>query len=131
MILVVDDNEVNLKLLRLLLESEGHAVRTASSAVEALALLEQEARPQVILMDIQLPGMDGLELTRRLKADPRYGDIPVIAVTANAMKGDADRALAAGCDDYLTKPIDLEILLATIEARLAGAPRSRSQGPSE
>jgi CheY-like chemotaxis protein len=73
----------------------------------------------VILMDIQLPGMDGLELTRRLKADPERRDIAVIAVTAYAMKGDRERALAAGCDGYLSKPIDSDALLAAVAASLA------------
>lgn len=108
-ILVVDDNPTNLKLARILLESEGYEVRAAVDAEEALLLLEAFL-PRLILMDLQLPGMDGLELTRRLKADPRTRAIPIIAVTSYAMRGDEERALAAGCDGYVTKPIDTEAL---------------------
>src|SRR6266571_3779701 len=104
-ILIVDDNATNLKLLRVLLGKEGYAIRTADSAEDALAMLA-EFRPRLILMDIQLPGMDGLELTRRLKADPETRDIIVLAVTSYAMKTDQEKALAAGCDGYVTKPID-------------------------
>ena len=113
-ILVVDDNHTNLKLARILLESEGYEVVAAQDAEEALLLLET-CLPRLILMDLQLPGMDGLELTRRLKADPRTRAIPILAVTSYAMLGDEQRALAAGCDGYVTKPIDtvaLPLLLA-------------------
>jgi CheY-like chemotaxis protein len=112
-ILVVDDNQVNLKLARLLLVAAGYEVRTAADAEEALAVL-QIWRPQVILMDLQLPGMDGLELTRRLKADPATRDILVLAITAYAMKGDEEKARAAGCDGYLAKPLDTRTFAATI-----------------
>ena len=108
-IVVVDDNPINLKLLRVLLAGEGYEVRTAQDAEEAMALL-QNFRPRVILMDLQLPGMDGLELTRRLKAAPETRDVVIIAVTSYAMKGDHEKALEAGCDDYVTKPIDTEAL---------------------
>lgn len=108
-ILIVDDNAANLKLARVLLSGEGYEVRTAGDAEQALELLES-FRPRVILMDLQLPGMDGLELTRRLKADPTRRDIAVIALTAYAMKGDEEKARAAGCDGYVTKPIDTEEL---------------------
>jgi two-component system cell cycle response regulator DivK len=104
-ILVVDDNPANLKLMRVLLRSEGYEVRTSTDAGDALAAL-QSFRPRVILMDIQMPGIDGLELTRRLKADPNTRDITIVATTAYAMKGDEDKARAAGCDGYVTKPID-------------------------
>jgi two-component system, cell cycle response regulator DivK len=104
-ILIVDDNPLNLKLIRVLLRSEGYEVRTSADAEGALTAL-QEFRPAVILMDLQLPGIDGLELTRRLKADPATRDITIIALTAYAMKGDEEKARAAGCDGYLTKPID-------------------------
>src|SRR5579859_2815379 len=96
LVVVVDDNPINLKLLRVVLTEEGYDVRTAQDAEEAMALL-QKFHPQVILMDLQLPGMDGLELTRKLKAAPETQDIIVIAVTSYAMKGDHERALAAGC----------------------------------
>ena len=115
-ILVVDDNAQNLKLARVLLRAEGYDVHTAVDAEEALLLLET-VTPQIVLVDIQLPGIDGLELTRRLKADPRRRGILVVALTAYAMKGDEEKARAAGCDGYVTKPIDSEALLTTV-ARL-------------
>jgi len=108
-ILIVDDNPTNLKLARVLLTSEGYTVRVASEAEEALAVL-RTFRPRLILMDLQLPGMDGLELTRRLKADPETRDVLIIALTAYAMKGDDERAQAEGCDGYVTKPIDTRTL---------------------
>jgi len=108
-ILIVDDNRPNTRLLHFILADEGHEVRTAHDAADALAVL-QEFTPRLILMDLQMPGMDGLTLTRKLKADPATRDILVIAVTAYAMKGDEDKALAAGCDGYISKPIDTQAL---------------------
>lgn len=108
-ILIVDDNATNLKLTKVLLIKEGYEVLTASSAEEALRLLEG-SQPRLILMDIQLPGMDGLTLTRQLKAAPKTKDIVVVALTAYAMKGDEEKARAAGCDGYVTKPIDTQAL---------------------
>jgi CheY-like chemotaxis protein len=108
-ILIVDDNPVNLKLAHLLLTGEGHDVRTANDAEEALEVLKVFS-PRLILMDIQLPGMDGLELTRRLKADPTTRDITILGLTAYAMKGDQEKILAAGCDGYISKPIDTRTL---------------------
>ncbi len=119
-ILAVDDNPSNLKLVSVLLSSKGYDVHVASNATEALAEV-QRSRPRLILMDLQLPGMDGFELTRKLKADPQTRDILIIALTAYAMKGDDERALASGCDGYVSKPIDTKMLLATIERYLAGA----------
>ncbi len=119
-VLVVDDNAVNLKLARLLLSGEGFTVQTATDAREAVAALETFS-PRVILMDVQLPDVDGLELTRRLKADPRWKAVPVVALTAYAMKSDEERAIAAGCDLFLTKPVDPDVLLSAI-LRVAGAP---------
>jgi CheY-like chemotaxis protein len=121
LVLVVDDNLGNLKLASFLLEAEGYRVSTAGNAEEALAVLEGE-HPRLILMDLQLPGMDGFELTKRLKSAPETRDILVLAVTAYAMKGDEQRALDAGCDGYVTKPIDTRGLPALIERLLAGAP---------
>ena len=112
-ILIVDDNPTNLKLLRITLTVAGYVVQTAIDAEHAMAVLAT-SRSRLILMDIQLPGMDGLELTRRLKADPASKDAIVIAVTAYAMKGDEERALAAGCDGYVTKPIDTRSLPDTL-----------------
>lgn len=117
-VLVVDDNAQNLKLVRVLLVSEGYEVRTAVDAEEALKVLETFT-PALILMDLQLPGMDGLELTRQLKADPQRRSISIIALTAYAMKGDELKALNAGCDGYIAKPIDIEELPKTLRAHLA------------
>ncbi|HKY09657.1 MAG TPA: response regulator [Candidatus Binatia bacterium] len=113
-ILIVDDNPVNLKLVRILLTGEGYHVLTAGNAAETMRVLA-ERRPQIILMDIQLPGIDGLELTRRLKADPLTRDIRILGLTAYAMKGDEERIIAAGCDGYIAKPIDTRTLPQVIE----------------
>jgi two-component system, cell cycle response regulator DivK len=120
-ILIVDDNPVNLKLIRVLLLTEGYTVRTAADAEEALAMLKSFS-PSLILMDVQLPGMDGLELTRRLKANPATRDIIVVALTAYAMKGDAEKAAMAGADGYLFKPVDIRTLPAVIASYLERAP---------
>jgi two-component system, cell cycle response regulator DivK len=109
LVLIVDDNAQNLKLVRVLLRAEGYDVRTAVDAEEALGELEWFT-PRLILMDLQLPGMDGLELTRLLKSDPMRRGISIVAVTAYAMKGDEEKARAAGCDGYVAKPIDVERL---------------------
>jgi CheY-like chemotaxis protein len=108
-VLIVDDNPQNLKLAKLLLITEGYDARVAVDAEQALTLLE-EFTPRLILMDIQLPGMDGLELTRRLKAAPETRGIVIVALTAYAMKGDEEKARAAGCDGYIAKPIDVRTL---------------------
>ena len=117
-ILIVDDNVSNTKLLAFLLTSKGYVVRTAGNADEALAVL-RDFLPRLILMDLQLPGVDGLTLTRQIKADPRMAGIPIVAATAYAMKGDEERARAAGCDGYITKPIDTRRLPQEIERYLA------------
>lgn len=116
-ILVVDDNPMNLKLLRVLLAGEGWEVRTADSAAEARQVLST-FRPRLILMDIQLPDVDGLTLTRELKAAPATASVPVVAITSYAMKGDEEKALAAGCDDYVAKPIDTRALPGRLRALL-------------
>lgn len=116
-ILVVDDNPINLKLMRVLLEGEGYEVRTALDAREAILAL-RASRPRLILMDIQLPGLDGLTLTRRLKSDPDTRDIVILAFTSYAMKGDEEKALAAGCDGYVSKPIDTRTLPGVIAQHL-------------
>ncbi len=118
-VLVVDDNRANLRLIKLLLQSEGYDVRTADDAEGALAVL-RDFRPRLILMDLQMPGMEGFALTRRLKADPATQGIVVIALTAYAMKGDEERARAAGCDDYVAKPIDTRALPALVARHVAG-----------
>ena len=117
-ILIVDDNPVNLKLMRVLLAGEGYTVRTAADAEEALAVL-REFVPRLILMDIQLPGMDGLALTRKLKADSATSDTLILGLTAYAMKGDEERVLAAGCDGYVAKPIDTRTFPALVARYLA------------
>jgi CheY-like chemotaxis protein len=117
-ILVVDDNAANLRLLAFLLEKKGYAVKTADDAPSALAVL-QEWSPRLILLDLQLPGMGGLELASKLKADPATRAILILAVTAFAMKGDEERALAAGCDGYVTKPIDTRALPTLIAGLIA------------
>ena len=116
-VLVVDDTPANQKLLKILLAGEQYDVRVAGNAEEALTVLET-FRPQMILMDILLPGVDGLELTRQLRANPRTRDIRILGLTACAMPGDAERVLAAGCDGYLTKPIDVHNFLATVAGHL-------------
>ena len=108
-ILIVDDTPVNLKLTRILLINEGYKVMTASSAEEAIELLKSY-HPQLVLADIQLPGMDGFEFTRHVKQNQATRDIVVVALTAFAMKGDEQRASEAGCDGYITKPIDTRSL---------------------
>jgi CheY-like chemotaxis protein len=117
-ILIVDDNATNLKLVAYLMKANGYVVDTALDAESAILSI-RDNHPDVVLMDIQLPGIDGLELTRRLKADPATRDIVIVAVTAYAMKGDQAKALAAGCDDYITKPIDTRSLPDTIARHLA------------
>jgi CheY-like chemotaxis protein len=122
-ILIVDDNPANLKLVRVLLSAEGYEIRCAADAEEALAILT-EFRPRLILMDLQLPGMDGLTLTRKLKAAPESRHIPILALTAYAMKGDEQKAREAGCDGYITKPIDTRRLPQEI-AQFLAIPRER------
>lgn len=117
-ILVVEDNPANMKLSTFLLESVDYEVITATNA-EIGVTLAREGRPDLILMDIQLPGMDGLQATALLKADEATRDIPVIALTALAMKGDEERIRAAGCDGYIAKPLDYRDFLATVKASLA------------
>jgi CheY-like chemotaxis protein len=121
-ILVVDDNPANLRLLRLLLSAESYEVRTADGAEEALTALEA-FRPRLILMDLQMPGMNGFELTRQLKSDPATRDILIVALTAYAMKGDEEKAREAGCDGYVSKPIDTRTLPALVARYLAGDDR--------
>ena len=122
LILVVDDNPTNLKLARLLLTGEGYEVSTASDAAEARESIGARL-PGLILMDLQMPGIDGFELTRQLKTEPATRDIPIVAVTSYAMKGDEQRARDAGCDEYVAKPIDTRALPGVIARCLASARR--------
>ena len=116
-ILIVEDNPDNMSLVVFLLQSAGHTVLTAMDAEAGLTLARDE-QPNLILMDIQLPGMDGLEATALLKRDDATRAIPVIALTALAMKGDEERIRAAGCDGYIAKPMRYQEFLATIAAQL-------------
>jgi two-component system cell cycle response regulator DivK len=117
-ILVVEDNPANMTFAVFVLQSAGHTVLSATDAEAGLTLARDE-RPNLILMDIQLPGMDGLEATGLLKRDDATRAIPVIALTALAMKGDEERIRAAGCDDYIAKPMRYKEFLATVETQLA------------
>ena len=117
-ILIVEDNAANMKLAIFLLESAGHTVLTATDA-EAGLTLARDQQPNLILMDIQLPGMDGLEATAILKRDNATRAIPIIALTALAMKGDEERIRAAGCDGYIAKPMRYKDFLASVAAQLA------------
>jgi two-component system, cell cycle response regulator DivK len=123
-ILIVDDNELNLRLASMLLVGEGYEVKTAGDAEEALVVL-QSFHPRLILMDLQMPGMDGFELARRLKATAATRDIVILALTAYAMKGDEERAREAGCDGYVSKPIDTRTLPALIARLLADSPENQ------
>ena len=116
-ILIVEDNPTNMKLSLFVLESADYTVITATDAEIGLTLA-RESRPDLILMDIQLPGMDGLEATALLKGDDATRAIPVVALTALAMKGDEERIRAAGCDGYIAKPLDYKELLATVKVSL-------------
>ena len=120
-VLIVEDNAANMKLATFLLQSAGHTVLSADDA-EAGLTLAREQQPNLILMDIQLPGMDGLEATVLLKGDEATRAIPVIALTALAMKGDEERIRAAGCDGYVAKPFRYKEFLATIKALLPSSP---------
>ena len=122
-ILVVEDNDRNRRLLKILLQAQGYEVIEAASGEEVMKYLEDN-RPDLILMDIQLPNIDGLELTKEIKNSPETIDIPIIAVTAYAMKGDKERILEAGCDAYVSKPIDTRKLPLVIADVLKNSERS-------
>jgi len=127
-ILIVEDNPINLKLATDVLEFEGHGILKAMDATEAQDILAGTL-PDLILMDLALPGMDGLTLTRILKAEARTRQIPVIALTAFAMKGDARKALNAGCAGYITKPIDTRKFPAQVAGFLETPPPASPQSP--
>lgn len=118
-ILVVDDNPTNLKLAMCVLELEGYLVDQAIDAEQALIFL-RDIVPDLIFMDISLPGMDGLTLTRMLKDQDRFKHVPIVALTAFAMKGDEERAREAGCDGYIAKPIDTRAFPAQVAGYLRG-----------
>lgn len=121
-ILMVDDNLTNLKLAGFMLAAYDYEMKTAASACEAFALLAS-FKPDLLLLDLQLPDEDGLSLARRLKSDPTTSYIPIIAVTAYAMKGDEEKARAAGVSEYITKPINKEMLRAAVTACLTRGER--------
>jgi CheY-like chemotaxis protein len=116
-ILIVEDNENNRYLIGYILRTHGHEVIEAVSGEEGLELALKE-QPDLILMDVQLPGMDGLEATKRIRTSEAVGGIPIIALTSYAMTGDKERALKAGCAGYIEKPIDPETIMANIESYL-------------
>ncbi len=116
-VLVVDDNEMNIVIAEAALIADGVEVDSASNAQEALARIAS-FRPDLILMDIQMPGVDGIELTRQLKADPAAQHMIIVAFTAFAMRGDEEKMRAAGCDGYLSKPIDVKKFAAQVRACL-------------
>jgi two-component system, cell cycle response regulator DivK len=123
-ILVIEDNPANMALARFLLQSAGHTVLSATDAEAGLTIARAE-QPHLVLMDIQLPGMDGLKATALLKRDEATRAIPVIALTALAMTGDEERIRAAGCDGYLTKPIDTHVLPDVVAAYVRRAEEQR------
>jgi len=125
-ILVVDDNPANLRLACDVLEFDGFEVVSAVNAEQALASLEVEL-PDLLLTDIEMPGMDGLELTRLLRASPPTRQLPIVALTAYAMRGDEEKALAAGCDAYFTKPVDTRTLGARLAAILEVGVKGKGQ----
>ena len=117
-ILCVEDNPQNMRLVRKILKHEGYEVLEAEDGASGLAVAETE-EPDLILMDINLPDIDGLEVTRRIKAQAHLVHIPIVALTANAMYGDEERCLAAGCDGYIAKPVSKEKLVSSIEGYLS------------
>ena len=119
-ILIIEDNQLNLDLATDLLEANGFAVFSAQTAEEGLRLA-RELLPELVLMDFSLPGMDGLSATKKLKADPATRHLTVVGLTAHAMRGDDAIALGAGCDGYLTKPIDTRTFAAKVAAFIAAA----------
>jgi two-component system cell cycle response regulator DivK len=129
-ILVIEDNPANMKLATLLLRHAGHEPLCAVDAETGLTLA-RSARPDLVLMDIQLPGMDGLAATALLKKDPATASIPVIALTAMAMKADQERSQVAGCDGYIAKPLRYQELYAAIDALVARADATNGRSACE
>lgn len=126
-VLIVDDNDTNRKLCGAILSGSGYQIREAVNGEEALSAVRSEP-PELILMDVQMPVLDGVETLKRLKADPATRSIPVVALTSYAMKGDRENLLRDGFSDYLSKPIDIDIFLEVVR-RLA-PPRARSPQPT-
>ena len=117
-VLVVEDMEINRKVVRIVLKAKGYEVIEAAHAEEALEIL-QAGTPDLILMDIALPGVSGEDLTRQIKANPQWCHLPIVALTAMAMKGDREQFLNAGCDDYISKPIDTQALAELVDKYLS------------
>jgi len=117
-VLVVEDNDMNMQLVEYLLEEGGYQIVKAASGEEALATARNGEPVDLILMDIHLPGIDGLSVVHEMKADERTKSIPILALTAHAMRGDKDRFLEAGCDGYISKPIDVKTFLTSIRGYL-------------
>lgn len=126
-ILVVDDNETNLYLIRFILEKGGHEVIEARNGLEGVELALQK-HPDLVIMDIQLPGIDGHEATRRIRKEEADENLPIIALTSFAMPVDKELALAAGCDSYITKPIDVKSFIEEVNRFLAEMPTEAVKG---
>jgi two-component system cell cycle response regulator DivK len=122
-ILCVEDNDSNMRLVSRIVEGERHEFLTAADGATALAMAQRE-RPDLILLDINIPGMDGLELARHLKRDATLAAIPIIATTANVLRGDRERCLDAGCDAYLPKPLDVRELQVLLRGYLGNPVRT-------
>lgn len=120
--MLAEDNEANISTVSSYLKAKGYRILLAKNGEEAIALAKSE-NPNLILMDIQMPGMDGLEAMQQIRLDPSLVDLPIVALTALAMTGDRDRCLAAGANDYLTKPVKLKQLVATIQHLLTSLVR--------
>ena len=128
-ILIIEDNRQNLELVQFLLEEAGHRVRSAPDARGARAELERQV-PDLVLMDMQLPGTDGLELVAELRGDRRFRHLPIVALTAHALRGDRERFLAGGCDGYIAKPIDVATFALQVEALLPSPGAASDPGPA-
>jgi two-component system, cell cycle response regulator DivK len=127
-VLYIEDNYQNRRLVKRLLKMKGYEVIEAEDGLQGIAVAARE-RPDLILMDINLPGIDGMEATSRLKSSYDLADIPIVAVTAAAMRGDRERIMAAGCDDYLQKPIDNEELVRTVRRFIGPADQTPAPQP--
>jgi len=123
-ILIVEDNPKNMRLLKMVLGNKGYSLLEATDGEEALAIA-MKGRPDLIIMDIQLPKMDGLEVTRRLRQTPGFSQVPIIALTASAMEGDRDKIIEAGCDVYVSKPVDTRQLPELVAEMLRRGRASR------
>jgi two-component system cell cycle response regulator DivK len=124
-ILIVEDNPRNMRLIKMVLGNKGYSLFEATDGEEALAVAKEQ-RPDLIIMDIQLPKMDGLEVTRRLRRIPEFSQVPIIALTASAMEGDRDKIIEAGCDIYVSKPMDTRQLPELVAEMLRGGRYSPS-----